>query len=1131
MNKINSFKKLKNKIKKLLAVFTVFCLAAISSQIKTYTHIPLKGLFEVLKYDDIGFAHALLHSKWIENMYQYGQGKPHRKILVRKNRTRWKAQEKKDAVANLVRKFWFKKSENHQLLPTKFGCLANIPNGKLGKVFGKLINCLYLSSSSGQVKSNREEALIDELVKYDLEYEQFKLEIAMLLREVDSEECKLENERFNTLKEAKKIEKEERKKTEVRYANEIDGRKKALFQARQECKKKGEFSKAKKEIDQKFKWGEYLGVLKETRKNAFEGIAKEIQSQYSKIQMVVKKSDAAIVKMVKRKRDAIKKQLFEPIEKALEFCKKNRRYASRTTESILWALFFHKLDDVISREEKIKVINDCLQEIDEEYKNEKFQNKKILTELYTPEELYVFKKDIKKLDANAQIKKTVVDDYDLALHFLINKLAGEKFPPAVSQGSFGYEYEQGRITCAQSNCYETAMHDLFSILWYNPEKKCFDNSLFDQDIIHNGQGFARFRQALAYLCIAGQKKIDVSRYTCQNGWSKFVSLVTLEDIIRQEDKDKEVTLVDERDISVQLINSSEMQQAFMNIVSNIPGIKYDSKDNDKKFELRPSVENFVALCNYFYGTEAKSVEELGKKEGGISTKDREILFEYQKADDIEKIKITVRDKKNNAYFDMTVNIEPKRHAYITVDGRKKTASQVFKEEAVKNLLGSLDNFRHITIFSLLASQEFLENEKFICDPSILHLMYYSCMLRDPQVKLGIIKDVLKRPFEYYDNCKGMIHNLLEEFPLDDASLTEKLIEVMAESLSFNGKKCYGRYLFGEVLSNAMKKGYIGIVFSIINNPKFNLEKYRVGVKHQFTSLLRLALRNSEYKDIASRMLEKAPCWFLEDVGYFAVVHKENEALVLRIVSDSKFDSPCCGIHSCLGVAMEYGYKRVVATIVKKPGFGTNGYKMNDILLLAVKKGYDEIAVTIFKKSEAGRFKINEIFLLAIENGCKKVVSMIFNTPDVHFERYTLVDALEIAIKKEYKKTALAIVNHSEFKPLTLLDIDIHFFTLMFEKNYQEIILAIVENPQWYSKREDDIELVLCFFLLFLKKRCRDIVLQIVNNPGFDSFLVEIMLGLIKKYEQDIDIDEEYKQEKQEVIKILKHKQSKKRDEK
>jgi len=1132
VSKINIFKR---KLKKLLSVIAVFCLLAISSQIQTYLHIPLKGLFEVLKYDDIGFAHALLHSGWVENVYQYGSGKPHRVVTIG-NREQWKCEKKSDAVANLVRKFWFRKSENHQLLPTKFNCLANIPNARLGKVFGKLINYVYTGLSYEQY----EQELIDEFLKYDPEYEEYRQELTVLWREVIDEGYRLEDKKFNELKKAKKLEQEKIKELKKEYKiMELNER---IARASKKWGKKKGFSKKRKEIlrsfgsaqapleklgtqqdDRGFDIAEYHRKLQEARERVFSSISKEIQDEYCKILGTVKKMKANIDKKVNKKRNIIKKELFEFLAKALEFCKTKNTYLPRMTESIVWALFFHKLDDLTSLEEKIIAINDCLQVIDNEYKNELFQDNKILTDLYTPEELYDLKKDIQKLDAKRQITN-MVDNYDVVLHFVIDKLVDKKFPPSVSQGSFGYEYEKGRITHTLANCYETAMHDLFSILWYNPKKKYFDNNLFDQEVIRNGKGFAKFRQALRSLCFAGQNNIESGRYTSQDGGEKFVSFMTLDDIIKKEAKAKEVAQIDEKDISVQLINNSEVQQAFMNIVSNIPRIIYDSDYDDKKFEfeLRPSVQNFIALCNYFYGTKAITVQELGID---LSTADREIEFEHLEGNDLEQIKITVRDKKNKAYFDMTVNIEPKRHAYITVDGRKKTVSKIFKKEAIKKLLGSLHNFRDVTLFVLLTSQKFLEKEEFICDSSILYLMYYSYTMRNPQVKLEIIKDVLQRPFEHYENCKSMIHNLLETFPLDDVSLTRKLIDAIGEALSLKRSKYFSKYLFGVVLSGALKKGYIGFVFSIINNPKFNLETYHWGITQQFGSFLLLALKNKAYEKVASKILEIAPCWLLEKAGYAGIYDKEDEALVLKIVRDAKFDSPCSGDSSCLWFAIKYGYKQVIDAIIKKPGF--KNYGADELFLLVMKKGYGEIAAAIFKqmKYKINENKINKSLLLAIEKGCKEVAFIILNIPEVHFARYTLACALKMAIEKEHKKIALAIVKHPRFKPVTIDNNGECICTLLFEKDYREIILAIVKNSKLYVSKKDNIGLVLYLLLFFLKKGCRDIVLQILNHALFDS-LIEGILDFIKKYERNID--EEHMQEKQEIIKILKNKQSEKR---
>ena len=233
MNKINII----NNVKSFLFNMVVFCILAVSSQVKTYPHIPLKGLFEVLKTDDICFGHALLHSKWIENMFQYGSGKPP------SQEKHWRPTQKDDAVANLTRKFWFRRSEAHQLLPTQFGCLANIPNDQLGRVFGRLINCIYKNFPQKEI-----EELMNELLRHDKE---FRAELIAYLREVEDEEYKLEDQKFDVLKETKEREQEEINKLREEY--KIDVLEQEIAKASKDWGRKKKFGKERKKNRKKIK--------------------------------------------------------------------------------------------------------------------------------------------------------------------------------------------------------------------------------------------------------------------------------------------------------------------------------------------------------------------------------------------------------------------------------------------------------------------------------------------------------------------------------------------------------------------------------------------------------------------------------------------------------------------------------------------------------------------------------------------------------------------------------------------------------------------------------------------------------------------------------------------------------------
>jgi len=335
MNKINV---IKNNLKKIFSGVALLCLLALSSQTKSFYN-------ESENYDGLTSGHVLLNSGWIVNMYRYGAGKPYcedKRGPIFKD----------DAVANLIRKFWYDGR------PTKIGFLANIPKGKLGVFFGQLINYLYQGFPEEQ-----ENKLIDELLKYDPEYEEFKV----LWLKCVNKGYKLEDKKFNELKNAKKLEQKKIKELQKEY--KIMELNEKIAQASKEWGKKKGFSNVKKEIKKEYDTKGYYQALKKVREQAFEGVSKEIRDEYGKMQTIVKRMKAKIDKMVKKKSEMIKKTLLKPIRKSFEFCKRNHRYAAEITEGILWALFLHKLD-LGGSKEKIKAMNDCFRAIDQEFKRD-----------------------------------------------------------------------------------------------------------------------------------------------------------------------------------------------------------------------------------------------------------------------------------------------------------------------------------------------------------------------------------------------------------------------------------------------------------------------------------------------------------------------------------------------------------------------------------------------------------------------------------------------------------------------------------------------------------------------------------------------------------------------------------------
>jgi len=942
---------IKNKFKKL-SVIVVFCVIAASSLIKTYSHLPLKGLFKVLKRGDIGFGHALLHSGWIENMYQYGAGKPHREIEVR-NRKKWKIEDKGDAVANLVRKFWFRRSEDHQLLPTQFGCLANILNDQLGKVFGQLINCVYQGLSQ-----ESQDRLIEVISLCGPQGDQYRQELTVFWRELIDQEYALKYDRkFDGLRYANIQLQDEISKLEEEY--KIAELNRQIAQASKACKQsKGlSFKEEKKKIESKFDRKGYIKALKEAKQRIFVGIEKEIQDGYRAIELSVKKLQATIDKKVKQKRDEIQKELLIPIAKSLKFCASGKVYPPRTTEGILWALFFHKLDGLISFEAKIKAINDCLSVIKDEFKNQEFCGCVELQDLYNQEDFGKFEKDIKDLDAEGQVHMMRADYY-LSLHYFINRVAG-KFPPAIAQGSYGYEYEEGKISYARPDCHETAMLDMLSVLWFNPTKNVFDDSLFPERVLQNGQGLKRLREALKYIYFADKKKIKSDEYTCEclvgkkDGTTELVGFTSLAKLKKLgKITPQEVELLDISEVPVSYITRAEVKQEFMNIVSGIPGVLYCSKsrDEEKDFELETDVRNVVKIFKYFYGTNIKDIIGLEYKAKGITTGSRTINFELEnKKNNSNTIDIIVRDDGNRAYFSMKMNIKP-GHTSFSVSGREKAIPEFLHPNFILKIFQktitahqkSVSCLKILSIFTFLTTKSLFSKKllsKISSDLLILNLTYYSLVMIKHETKLAVIRDILIKQVEHYDTFKPMVYNLIDMIPQNDRSLQRDLLEIMIESKiykkdsflkkyikkmiidssMFYGKEAWVPGLY-ELLRRVLKHGYIDLALNIVNNPRFDTSFVFMG------RVVALALQ------LAQKKLLK---------------EKEYTDFVFKILQDSKFDAWGEGLRELLLL----DDKGLALKLIKHPKFKIDYSDMEAVFLWGVIPKYNDIAIEMVK-SEA-----------------------------------------------------------------------------------------------------------------------------------------------------------------------------------
>ena len=1123
MSKIKHFNQnvaniLKN-LKKLVLAVAIFFLMIVSSQIKTYPHIPLKGLFEVLNVDDVCSAHTLLHSKWIENMYQYGPGKPHRKVETRRNREQWKTQDRGDAVANLIRMFWFRRTEAHQLLPTKFGCLANVPTVQLGKVFGKLIDCVYFLSSSRQVKSKCQEALIDELLKYDPEYKQLRQELTALWMDAIGQEYKLEDERFDILKQLQKDEQEEIDQIKEDY--KIKECSEAIAKASKDWGKKKGFSRERKRLEREYKKTEYNKKVKAVRAKYSGRENKDVQKEYRDIQKLVRRITGNITKVIQRKRSTIKKELLDPIKNSLEFCQFGDVYMPRTTESILWALFFHKLDGLISLEDKIKAINDCIECIDDRFKHEDFLSSE-LGDLYNQEDFFRYKKKLKDLDVDKDLVKiddsdnlqddifgyikkfkkkienikagkqvdVVCQDYDLALHYFISIIIGGKFSPAIAQGSYGYEYEPGKISHTEPNCHETATLDVLSVLWYNPQKKLFDDSLFSDHIIQHGQGLKKLREALKYFYLADEKGIKAQEYICKYEGRIFTSLSKLKSLgkISQEEVDQ----LDISEVPVCYIDRSEIKQEFTNIVSGLEGVIYcsESREDGKDFELDSDIRNVLAIFNYFYGTRAKNFEELEKD---ISTDCRAISFEPPASfgqdnsnnGSVGKIVISVSDSKNDAYFDMEMNVDG-GHSHLFIADREKKGSDILKEGFVEKILNEngLSFCRRIAVLNLFTSKALLENEKIKWNLPALQSVYYTLEMKRVDVALDIIEDILVRRAQYYNDYKEMICNLIEKIPHNDQALKERLVKIIIKS-GFYEKEPFLKKIVTQVLDDPL---FYQHGFGIENIFELALGKYRdivLQIMHHpgfdyWSKAVGLALQKS-LGDLALQLLGRPKCNFRRNGVEDGLVHGLQhglEDIVLKVISHPRFNFGRNHVGLVLQEAMKRGSKKIISEIIKHDFFpGDSGYSW--LLRLSLERGYKDVALELAKKTLFfGDMK--ESFKYALEKGYTDVAAAIVANPEFDLEEeeeeeeflWDRMFSVEKSLKENLKEQE-KVEDFSHWSIGKLIG-------KILKEGPKEVIVGLFKNPRLSFKRRD----VQDALVSDLKQGEVDLLIAMLDNSGF-----------------------------------------------
>lgn len=255
----------------------------------------------------------------------------------------------------------------------------------------------------------------------------------------------------------------------------------------------------------------------------------------------------------------------------------------------------------------------------------KKQPNKISPDNYTAEELKEKEDQFISLSTQEKKNKIVTEYTEPIISAQLHKIrANSLFPPIVLLAVYGYKSQP-----VVPNCCETAMQDLCNMLLANPETKRFDLGMVPKNIqLHN----------------------DLKEF--YTNYPFYAS-----------------------------VNEQKIGQAWMNLVSDRPGIEYKEKNN---YELIPDATNHLKLLNFLFNINATSWEELGEL---LSDERRTIKCKLVKRDTQEKldiIEVSIIFNKEITPQIITMQVNPFHTSY------HRTIENTTKQEWHDNILLDLN---------------------------------------------------------------------------------------------------------------------------------------------------------------------------------------------------------------------------------------------------------------------------------------------------------------------------------------------------------------------------------------------------------------------------------------------------------
>lgn len=320
---------------------------------------------------------------------------------------------------------------------------------------------------------------------------------------------------------------------------------------------------------------------------------------------------------------------------------------------------------------------------------------------YEPETLAFIRSELRKKPAKEAIREALGEKFELTLSAIIDeKRVSSLYPPKIIQSSYGY---RGQVE--RPNCVETAIQDLLDIMLYDPKLKSFDLSLLPSELKLNDD-FKKF-------------------YSDYSG--------------------------------IDMINSKQCGQAFMNLVSDVPGVNYVK--GNYELSAQYSENNFLVLLNHFFGINAQNLNELGQK---LSDDRREITFMFNPASTqtTKKMSMNIKNKQTNQalYADFCFTAG---HGWLEASERDKQGLKKL-EKKILDPQELAQNYRVTPTARALFSLQPDTNELLRISSEIPPSSYYAFEVESENQKISVIRKIVQ-DMDVWNQTPAYYKSLAEPF--------------------------------------------------------------------------------------------------------------------------------------------------------------------------------------------------------------------------------------------------------------------------------------------------------------------------------------------------------------------------------